>query len=388
MTQEFPQSKEPAGDFRIAMPEESCKGVFLSDYHVEQAVGTQGAVRFIIFCAETNSTWRVGATELTVAKLFDGLRTYDEIAATLRTDHKVNISTEKLKAFEERLLKLRLLRARTDERPLVHPLSSFNFGLLQPLLVIPLLRLRPEPMLTRLVHHFPLLVSSFMLWIAIGLSLIGAGIVLSDYQRFSISIVNTLSGWWWAWLYLIISLSGIFHEGGHALCSKAFKVRIHEVGFMIYFLIPFAWTTPNQRDLAQLKSHERVMTIIAGPLGSLALIGPAAILWSLSPPESFGHHLGVCGVVAAVFGATLTLLPFVNGDGHLLLAEFFHQPNLKRDSFNYLRTLFSNKERSGHHLLTRRQRVLFLFVALGSLITGWLALGGIVLAIVMLIVRR
>ena len=395
MTQEFPQSKELEGDFGTeqsiaaeAMPEESCKGVFPSDYHVEQAVDTQSPRRFIIFCAETNLTWRVGATELTVAKLFDGLRTYDEIATVLRTDHKVNISTEKLKAFEERLIKLRLLRTRADERPLVHPLSSFNFGWLQPLLVIPLLRFRPEPMLTRLVHHCPLLVSNFMWWIAVGLSLIGAGIVLSDYQRFLTSIVSTLSGWWWAWLYLIISLSGIFHEGGHALCSKAFKVRIHEVGFMIYFLMPFAWTTPNQRDLAQLKSHERVMTILAGPLGSLALIGPAAILWSLSPSESFGHHLGVCGVLAAVFGATLTLLPFVNGDGHLLLAEFFRQPNLKRDSFNYLRTFISKKERSRNHLLTRRRRVLFLFIALGSLITGWLALGSIVLAIVMLIVRR
>src|ERR1044071_7458281 len=129
MTQEFPQSKELEGDFGTeqsiaaeAMPEESCKGVFPSDYHVEQAVDTQSAIRFLIFCAETNLTWRVGATELTVAKLFDGLRTYDEIATVLRTDHKVNISTEKLKAFEERLIKFRLLRTHADERPLVHPL--------------------------------------------------------------------------------------------------------------------------------------------------------------------------------------------------------------------------------------------------------------------------
>ena len=156
---------------------------------------------------------------------------------------------------------------------------------------------------------------------------------------------------------------------------------------MIYFLVPFAWTTPNQRAWAQLKSRERVMTILAGPLGSLALAGPAAILWSLSPPESFAQHLGACGVLAAVFGATFTFLPFVNGDGHLLLAEFFHLPNLKKDSFNYLRTLLSKRKRSQNRLLTKRRRLLFLFVALGTLITGWLAIGSIVLAIVILIVR-
>src|SRR5215207_2014220 len=333
------------------MPQESCKGVFLSDYHVEQTDGARSAARFIIFSAQTNSTWRLGATELTVAKLFDGVRTYDEIAATLRSDQQVNISAEKLKAFEERLIKIRLLKVGTDESPRLDPLTSFNFGLLQPLLVIRLLRLKPEAMLTRLVHYCPWLTSSFMLWLAVALSLIGLGIVLSNYPQFSGSVVNALSGWWWVWLYVIISLSGIFHEGGHALSCKAYNVRIHEVGFMIYFLVPFAWTTPNQRDWGQLKSRERVMTILAGPLGSLALAGPAAILMRRPPPESFGHHLGVTGVIAGVFGATLTLLPFVNGDGHLLLAELFHLPNLKKDSFNYLRTLLSKRKGTQDHLL-------------------------------------
>lgn len=388
----FPLGKEPAGDFGTAQTPaaerirgELCKGVFLSDYHVEQVAGAHSPARFTIFCDETNSMWRVGATELTIARLFDGVRTYDEIAATLRSDHRINISTEKLKVFEERLIKLGLLRGGPDEKPPFNPLTSFNFGWLQPLLVIRLLRLRPEPMLTRLLHYCPWLVSSFMLWIGVGLSLIGAGIVLSDYQRFSTSAVSTISSWWLVWTYVIICLSGIFHEGGHALCCKAFKTRVHEVGFMIYFLVPFAWTTPNQRDWDQLKSRERVMTILAGPLGSLALAGPAAILWRLSPPESFAQHFGSCGVLAAVFGATLTFLPFVNGDGQLLLAEVFHQPNLKRDSFTYLRTLTSKRKRSQNHSLSKRRRVLFLFVALGTLITGWLAVGGIVLAIVLIV---
>lgn len=381
MTQELRKDERYARDTsgaRVAgaPAKESCRGLFPPHYEVERAAGGDGAARFIVTDAETNLSWGLGAAELTVARLFDASRTYEEIAATLRSAHRVNTSTEQLMTFERRLIKLGVLRGGSDAAPPVDPLSGVNFGPLHSLLVITLLRLNPEPTLTRLVSRCPWVVSGLMTWAALVISAAGIGVILYHRQIIGESLASTVSGWWWLlWLYLIISASGIFHEGGHMLCCKAFNVRTHNAGFMIYFFLPFAWTTPNQSDWGRLSPRGRVLTTLAGPLGSLTFGGLSSILWGLAPAGSIGQHLGVYGVIAGAYGAGLTLLPFLNGDGYILLTELFRLPNLRSKSFNYLKSLLPGGVKYRSRPLRRRTRVLYLFVALGTL-AGWLALGG------------
>lgn len=388
MTQELQKDERRAPDSSgtreaNAPARAPCRGRFPSHYEVERMPG-DGAARFVVTDAETNASWGVGAAELAVAKLFDASRTYEEIAATLRAVRRVSISAEQLMAFERRLLKLGILRAGTDDARPLDPLSRVNFGPLHSLLVIPLLRLNLEPTLARLASRHPWIVSRLVSWAAVAISAAGVAVILHDPRGFGESLAGTVAGWWWVWLYLIVSASGVFHEGGHLLCCKAFKVRTHEVGFMIYFLLPFAWTTPNQGDWGRLSTRGRVYTTLAGPLGSLCFGGLSSILWGLAPANSTGARLGVCGVIAGAFGAGLTLSPFLNGDGYLLLTELCHLPNLRSNSFKYLKSLLPGGEGYRGRPLRRRTRVLYLFVALGTL-AGWLALVSVVVMTVLML---
>jgi putative peptide zinc metalloprotease protein len=190
-------------------------------------------------------------------------------------------------------------------------------------------------------------------------------------------------------VFLLLGLQGVFHEGGHALGCKAFGVRVHEVGLAIYFFLLTAWTRPIQRQWNRLPKAQRLETILLGPFGSLLVGALGVLVWRLSPHGSVPGRLGMLAALSTPISTVPTMLPVFNGDGYLLLTEYFNRPGLRRRSWAYLRERLSRKGgRPGQHAreLPRAERRLYLFVSIGTLLglVGiWLALFGLVAYMVM-----
>ena len=124
----------------------------------------------------------------------------------------------------------------------------------------------------------------------------------------------------------------------------------------------------------------RMVAILAGPFASQALAGIGLGLMMVAAQGSTASTIGVVLAVAGLFGAIVTLLPFLNGDGYLLLVEVFRLPNLRRRSFEHLRRVAGLKRGGAGPspaqttaMAAGGRGALYLFVAIGTII-GWGAL--------------
>lgn len=363
-----PAGHPPVGDAGAR----TCDGVFPSGAEITEAATGGGKRRFEVFDPTRDATWKLGETELTTARLFDGRRTYEEIRQVLVSEHRLRPSPEKLVAFERRLLDAGLLESTSQQptRP-KDPFTGMNYGWLHHLVVIPLYAFDPRPALDWMLRRAPWMARRAGLVLALLVTALGIAAVAVRWHDFAAGVSAVVAGWGWLWLFVIVGLSSFFHEGGHVLSCEAYGVRSREIGLALLFLVPTAWTRPEQRQWSALSRGRRIATIWAGPLGSLFFGALGALLWWPSPPGSVAYHVGILMVIAALFGTLPTLCPIFNGDAYLLLTEYFRLDGLRTKSFTYLRQVMTGKAGNGPELAPRR-KALYLAVSVGTLV-GWVA---------------
>jgi putative peptide zinc metalloprotease protein len=360
------------------------------ELEVRTVTSIGGRQRFALYHPGRDTTCVLGETELKVAKLFDGRRSLEEVAARALADHRLRLSVDQLKKFEERLRRLRLLDSAVDDAPDLDPLSGVQYGKIRPAIYIRLFSTNPDEALDRLLARFPFLVRRGFFAVCLAVVLAAAGVLALSWQGFLAETPRLPPrGFDLVAVFLLLGLQGVFHEGGHALGCKAFGVRVHEVGLAIYFFLLTAWTRPIQRQWNRLPKAQRLETILLGPFGSLLVGALGVLVWRLSPHGSVPGRLGMLAALSTPISTVPTMLPVFNGDGYLLLTEYFNRPGLRRRSWAYLRERLSRKGgRPGQHAreLPRAERRLYLFVSIGTLLglVGiWLALFGLVAYMVM-----
>jgi putative peptide zinc metalloprotease protein len=150
--------------------------------------------------------------------------------------------------------------------------------------------------------------------------------------------------------------SAVFHEGGHALACHRYAVGVERIGIGLRWLVPFAWTRPDQDAWRQLPGRARVVTAVAGPLGSLLFAALGGTLWYAAHDVEALRLAGLYSVVAGTVGMAPTLVPTFEGDAYLLLEMWLGRPNLRQRSFEHLLGAFTgtprtSRTRRGAHLL-------------------------------------
>lgn len=317
---------------------------------------------------EGDGHWVLGPAEFEVARLFDGRSSFAEISARLAA-RGVRADATKLARFEAKLLGLGLLEIEGRGNRPRDPFTGFDFALLHHLVIQRLGVIRPEPTLNRILA-WPRAVQTGLLGLAAMAALAAPVLLVIMGSSFLDHAKATLTGWMLPLLYIVTLASGLLHEGGHAVACRVFGVKVRETGFAIYFLMPFAWTRPDRRDWEALPMRPRMIAILAGPFASLALAGLGLMLMMVTPAAAVSHATGVILAAAGLFGATVTLMPFLNGDGYLMLTEMLRLPNLRRRAFDHLRRIAGLPAPTLAAPLPRGRGVLLLAVAL-STVLGW-----------------
>ncbi|WP_018684878.1 hypothetical protein [Actinokineospora enzanensis] len=283
----------------------------------------------------TRAGWVLGRAELALARRFDGVRTYAAVAEGLP-----GATPEKVRAFETRLLALGVLEpppspVRRIARAVV-ALDRVDIGTADPTRALDVV-LRRTPWLVR--RSFVRTTTVLSLGVLTGLLITRGG-------EFVAAVPDAVRGWGLPCLLVVVLLSTVFHEGGHALACRHYEVAVREVGLGLRSLFPFAWTEPDQQRWAALPPGPRLVTVAAGPLGSLVYAAAGACLWLPPLPDPL-RWLGLAMVLSGTVFIIPTLIPAFDGDAYLLLTTVPGLDNLRGRSFAHVRGLLGGTRSVG-----------------------------------------
>ena len=358
---------------------------FCPDLEVVGPVEAAGAdrQRLALYNRETDTSYVLGMAEVTIAQLFDGHRGRDEVLQRAQACVSPRLTSDKLQAFEQRLLALGILvDAKQSARPgrttvRKDPFAGLSFGPLKARILIPLINLRPDKHLDRLLRSAPWLVSRAFVAGCAALVAVALGLLVPRWQAFSSEVAHAYTGWQWLlWHYPIMITSVICHEIGHTLPCKKYGVSITEMGFGAYLLFVTGWARPVQREWIRLDRRQRMTTIIMGPCVSLVFSAVGVILWRLAPPGSLSAQLGAMMAVISTLAIIPTMLPIFNGDGYLFLTELLGIPALRQKSWRFMHDVVRGRADQTRHL-TARRKLLFCTVAAGTIVSWALAWFGL-----------
>lgn len=180
-----------------------------------------------------------------------------------------------------------------------------------------------------------------MLWLWIGLVLVGGGLAWSHKGELlaqASAMAQTPRSLLWVWL--VYPLMKVLHELGHALALRRFHCESHEVGvsFMLLMPLPYVDATASHR-LAH--RSERALISAAGIMVELALASVAMLVWLNVEPS----WLRDFAFAVMALGGVSTLLfngnPLMRYDGYYVLTDLLDLPNLAGRSGEYWQTLAS-----------------------------------------------
>ena len=140
------------------------------------------------------------------------------------------------------------------------------------------------------------------------------------------------------WVLLLIV--GFLHETAHGLTCKHFGGQVHSMGLMFLYLVPcfFVDVTESWVSAAKL---QRLATIIAGIWVELVLCAIAMIFWLNSAEGGLVHTVAyevilLTGIAAVV----VNLNPLLKLDGYYFLTEVIEIPELKERSTAFVSAWF------------------------------------------------
>ncbi len=136
------------------------------------------------------------------------------------------------------------------------------------------------------------------------------------------------------WLVPMMFLDTLLHEAAHGVATQHVGCRVNGAGVGWYWFMPVAFVDTSDAWLASRRS--RLWISVAGPLVNFALGGISAgaaimtsgalqaLLWQFS----LSNFLSVLA----------NLNPLMKLDGYLILTDVLDRPNLRSQSFAWLRT--------------------------------------------------
>lgn len=374
MTQEVPCQSQVDGSARPLLR-------FRQDLRLYLPRDDAGDRRHTVYDPTTDLSYFLGAAELMVAQLFDGRRSLQDIAMFLLREHGRSLSLAKLQAYEHKLSQLGLLLDDTNKqtKKLMDPAIGISYGPLKALLLIPVLRMDPAPMLQWLYTRARWLCSPlFALAGLLAIAAAAAGLIghWDSFVRDTRSVYGGDASWL-LWHYPVVVVSIFFHEIGHALSCRHYKVRITDFGIAVYLLLATGWARPLQADWSMLHKRQRLISIFMGPFASVLFAAAGVFLWLAVTPAAgaptgglpaFWQTIGVVMAVSATVALMPTLLPMFNGDTYLAITEMFGIPRLRQRAFRYVKDLGSG--RPHEQQLSRRRKAVYVLTVAGTSL-GW-----------------
>jgi len=282
-----------------------------------------------------------------LVQLFDGKRTYQEVAELYFQQTGVAATQEQVREFAEALDEGGLWHKETlqldttasqklaDQRQ--RRIKSKKIDLAE----IVVASWDPDHFLTRLHELLGFIYTRWFTLLTLGMFTIMTLIFIGgwkeigrdtvEYYTFTHKGAADLAEFW-----LIFFVLAFFHESAHGLSCKHFGGEVHKMGFLLIYLSPAFFC-----DIAEVYVYggrwPRIVAIISGIWVELMFCSVASIVWwgtpAGSPVHEFAYTIMLITGVAVVL---MNLNPLMKLDGYYLFSELLDIQGIKENSTEFL----------------------------------------------------
>jgi putative peptide zinc metalloprotease protein len=312
--------------------------------------------------------------------LFDGTRDHKEIAAEFSRKHPtIPVDEQWVLDSEEQFRKLDLIERPVQERHLLMmgKLKSLRKRRFVDTETAKLLLIRfplfdPDAFLNRLMPRIRWAWSPWFVGASVLAFVVLFGVLIRHWNLYWAGFFDlvTLTGkgpGHLLTLVFLLTLVSLWHEMGHALTLKRFGGEVHDIGFMLFYLQPAFYCNVDDSYIFPKVSH-RVYVTFGGAYFELLMCGAATAIWLTTPAEWWVHNAALAVVFITGFMAVwFNVNPLIKMDGYYVLMDVLDVPDLREESFEYVRNLF---KKHLFHLevaqkpVSRRRRRIFLIYGL------------------------
>jgi putative peptide zinc metalloprotease protein len=308
-----------------------------------------GEVTFGVLKREKGSFFRLSSMQWQLASLFDGERSYEEIAQLSTEQNGVALSAQDVRGFAEGFeesdfwykspqeknlalnQKLIAQRDRLANRKAKLNLAHIGFSAWD-----------PDRFLTSLDRSIGNFVYSGWCALAVVVLFAFEGVVFTTYwsviepdavlyYNFTHKTALDLVQFWILFLFL-----GFIHETAHGLTCKHYGGEVHSMGLMFLYLMPAFFCDVTEVWVSASKL-QRLATIIAGIWAEMTICGIGMIVWLSTQSGDWIHDLAYQVIlitgIAVIF---MNLNPLIKLDGYYFLTEALEIPDLKERSTAFL----------------------------------------------------
>ncbi len=310
---------------------------------------TDGEPVVAVYQRSTASLLRLKPTQWQLARLFDGARSYDEIAAAFEAETGISIAAEEVRTFAENMdeggfwyknpqekniamnEKLAAQRSRRVQTGSSFNVAHISFSAWDPDRYLTML----DRKIGKYVYNRWMVLAAVLLFLFETVifitkwNVIGPDIPL--YFDFSKKTFSDIVEFW-----LLLMFVGFVHESTHGLTCKHYGGEVHSMGLMFLYLTPafFVDVTESWVSASRL---QRMATIIAGIWIEMMLCGVAVFVWTNTQPGDWIHDF--CYKVILITGIAVVVInlnPLIKLDGYYFFAEWVRVPDIKERSTAFL----------------------------------------------------
>ncbi|MGA8741551.1 MAG: biotin/lipoyl-binding protein [Terracidiphilus sp.] len=301
-----------------------------------------------------NNYFRLSPSQWMLAQLFDGERTYVEIAEAFAAETGVAIEVAEVRSFADQMDELDFWFKTHQEKNLAmrekllaqrgrRTKSKINVA------HISFSAWDPDRYLGWVDRRIGRFIYSGWCALAVAILLIFETVVVVENWRVispdTVLFFNFAQKNWgdFAEFWLLIMVVGFCHETAHGLTCKHFGGEVHSMGLMFLYFVPCFFVDVTESWVSATKI-QRLGTIMAGIWVELVMCGIAMIFWLNAPPGSSVHRLAyevilLTGIAAVV----INLNPLIKLDGYYFATEIIEIPDLKERSTAFLTGWFQAK---------------------------------------------
>ena len=287
-----------------------------------------------IFNKDTGKTYLIGEKESGVLKLLDGNHSSYDIE-----ERYPYYTQEEIERLIEEFVKIGLFKKINSDK---------NILKLKKRIVNPNSFINPKSFGTKMLYK--LFIFGCPLMFLFGVlgnawfmrrSMVLMGIVseiIGEYLHFG--IIDILL------LYVLFGGCLFLHEFAHAVTARYYGVNVPEIGVMLYYFMPCAYTNISGINLLKNK-NQRLVVLVSGNLVNVGLIG---LMYMAIPFAS--SHVGayLLALILLNLGTVfMNGMIFLKFDGYYIMEVLVDEIQLKEKSITYFRQLITtvvNRDKS------------------------------------------
>jgi putative peptide zinc metalloprotease protein len=285
-----------------------------------------------------------------LAQLFDGARSYEEIARTYSAQTGTEYGADEVREFAASLEEdgfwyktpqernILLMQKDAQKRRKLLKAKKSKWG---DLAEIAFPAVNPDRFLTWLHGYTSFIYTWWFTLLTLAIFAIMAAITIANWGEIGQDTLHffdfSQKGWSdFAVFYVVAVISMCWHEIGHGHACKHYGGRVPAMGFLLIYLTPAFYTDTTEGEVLAMR-YQRMVIALAGAWSELYICAVATIVWWLSAPETALHSAAYMMLLITGFASVLiNFNPLMKLDGYYIMSELLGFADLKESSTAYV----------------------------------------------------